>query len=225
MLRIASIMLIAVMMSTCAISGTFAKYVTTGTGSDNARVAKWGVTVTPNGELFLRNYTKTDGTYTVSDNTVESSDTWKLVAPGTSHGLTEVQLTGTPEVAVRITYDAVVNLDGWVLSDGTTEYCPVYFTIEGKTYGTDDSGLGFDYTYTTVEELKTAIVNAVKACGKDYAPNTDLSGISADAPTITWTWAFETGHDVEDTDLGNKAAAGNYAVIQLTVTTTVTQID
>lgn len=44
-MRIASVLLVAVILTTCAISGTFAKYVTSGSGSDTARVAKFGVTV------------------------------------------------------------------------------------------------------------------------------------------------------------------------------------
>ena len=129
MMRIASVLLIAVLMSTSAISGTYAKYVTTASGDDIARVAKWGVTITPNGAMFEKQYGKNDNTYTVSDNTVESLGEWKLVAPGTTDGLTEVVLAGTPEVATRVTYDATVTLDGWTLSDGTTEYCPIYFTV------------------------------------------------------------------------------------------------
>ena len=58
MMRLASILLVATLMSTCTISGTFAKYVTTASGSDTARVAKWGVTVTANGALFDHVYEK-----------------------------------------------------------------------------------------------------------------------------------------------------------------------
>ena len=43
--RILFTLLVAVMISTCAISGTFAKYVTEATGTDTARVAKFGVEV------------------------------------------------------------------------------------------------------------------------------------------------------------------------------------
>ncbi len=45
MMRIASVLLVAVLLSTCAISGTFAKYVTTFEGTDTAKVATWAVTV------------------------------------------------------------------------------------------------------------------------------------------------------------------------------------
>ena len=55
MMRAASVLLVAVMLTTCAISGTFAKYVTSDSGSDFARVAKFGVTVTDKFEtLFAR---------------------------------------------------------------------------------------------------------------------------------------------------------------------------
>lgn len=230
MMRMASVLLIAVLMSTCAISGTFAKYVTSAEGTDTARVAKWGVTITPNGTLFEKQYGKDDGTYTLGDDTVVSSDEWKLVAPGTTDGLTEVVLAGTPEVATRVTYAATVNLDGWVLSD-STEYCPIVISVEGVTYGTNVT----DATnkYATVAELETAVKNAIEACKKDYEPNTNLATKATDVPSVTWSWAFETGADEaakvennkKDTDLGNKAAAGNHAVIQITITTTVTQID
>ena len=227
MMRVASVLLVAVLLSTCAISGTFAKYVTTDSGSDSARVAKWGVTITPNGTLFEKQYAKNDNTYTVGDNTVASNDTWNVIAPGTTANLTEVELTGTPEVATRVTYVATVNLDGWVLTDGTTEYCPVYFTIEGKTYGTADAGVELDNTCANVNALKTAIAEAIAGCNKDYAPNTNLASVANDYPTVTWTWAFHTSdaNDAKDTDLGNKAAAGNYAVVQIIIATTVTQID
>ena len=41
MMRVASALLVAVLLTTCAISGTFAKYVSTATGEDAARVAYW----------------------------------------------------------------------------------------------------------------------------------------------------------------------------------------
>ena len=46
MMRIASVLLVAVLLSTCVISGTFAKYTTSNSATDSARVAKWGVIIT-----------------------------------------------------------------------------------------------------------------------------------------------------------------------------------
>ena len=56
MMRIAGGLLIAVLLTTSIISGTFAKYVTTGSAADEARVARFGVTVTGSGSLFAKNY-------------------------------------------------------------------------------------------------------------------------------------------------------------------------
>ena len=59
MMRVASALLVAVLMTTCAISGTFAKYTTTASGKDAARVANWGfegaATLTLE-NLFLASY-------------------------------------------------------------------------------------------------------------------------------------------------------------------------
>ena len=41
-MRVFSVLLALTLISTCAISGTFAKYVTRAEGEDAARVAKWG---------------------------------------------------------------------------------------------------------------------------------------------------------------------------------------
>lgn len=227
MMRLASVLLIAVLMSTCAISGTFAKYVTSDSGSDTARVAHWGVKITPNGALFEKEYGKYDTTYTLGANTVVSSDEWKVVAPGTTDGLTEIVLTGTPEVATRVTYDATVVLGPWTLSD-STEYCPVYFTIEGKTYGIDaDCGITCDVKATSVADLASKVEAAIEACKKDYAPNTDLYAMNGDYPSVSWAWKFYTdeAHDVKDTELGNLAADGYHSMIQIEIKTTVTQID
>ena len=88
MMRIASVLLVAVLLSTCAISGTFAKYVTSDSGSDTARVAKWGVEISLADDLgaFLPKY-ETDETGTgayVGTHTVAClNDAEDLVAPGT----------------------------------------------------------------------------------------------------------------------------------------------
>ena len=74
MMRAASILLVAVLLSTCAISGTFAKYVTTASGTDTARVAKWGVVITANGNLFNKTYAfKKDNQIATETNSVIST--------------------------------------------------------------------------------------------------------------------------------------------------------
>lgn len=215
-MRIASVLLVAVILTTCAISGTFAKYVTSGNGSDSARVAKWGVTVAGNAETFAKTYAKTDDSFTVAANTVVSTE--DVVAPGTSGDMAAFTLSGTPEVAVRVAFSGTLELgDKWVDSN-SAYYCPIEITVGGTTFkGT---------AYNSADEFEAAVNAKIATYSKDYAANTtDLSTIGADAPAISWAWAFTGNDDVKDTYLGDQAAAGNAAKISLSVTATVTQID
>lgn len=52
MLRMASALLILTLLTTSVIGGTFAKYVSEGSVSDTARVAKWGVEIKTSGTLY-----------------------------------------------------------------------------------------------------------------------------------------------------------------------------
>lgn len=215
MMRIASVLLVAVILTTCAISGTYAKYVTSGNGSDSARVAKFGVTVTGTADTFKETYAKNDTSFTLAANTVVSTE--DVVAPGTFGSMAAFTITGTPEVAVRVAFAGSLELgDKWV--DSTSAYyCPIEITVGTTTFkGT---------TYASADEFEAAVNAKIATYTKDYEANTDLSTISADAPAISWKWAFEGNDDVKDTHLGDQAAAGNAATIYLDVTATVTQID
>lgn len=230
-LRAAVLMLALVLITSCFVGGTFAKYVTSGSGTDSARVAKFGVTVTANGDVFAKEYATDDQTVvgTIAKSVISTD---KVVAPGTtSNGdFVAATITGTPEVAVRVSYKldtATLQLENWKDADDEF-YCPLVFRVKNNNGNTVISGMEFQ----TADAMKAALVNAVAAYTKDYAPGTDLSGKAADTLTISWEWPFETGTDtdkpannVKDTFLGNEAAAGRAAIVSLTLATTVTQID
>lgn len=230
-LRAAVLMLALVLITSCFVGGTFAKYVTSGSGTDSARVAKFGVTVTANGTMFAKEYATDDQTVvgTIAKSVISTD---KVVAPGTeSNGdFVAATVAGTPEVAVRVSYKldtATLQLENWKDGDGKF-YCPLVFKVKTPDGNTVISGMEFQ----TAEAMKAALVNAVAAYTKDYAPGTDLSGKAADTLTISWEWPFETGADadkpannVKDTFLGDEAAAGRAATVSLTLATTVTQID
>ena len=215
MMRIASVLLVAVILTTCAISGTFAKYVTSGNGSDTARVAKFGVTVSGTADTFKETYAKDDNSFTLAANTVVSTE--DVVAPGTSGSMAAFTITGTPEVAVRVEFAGTLELgDKWV-DAGANYYCPLEITVGSTTFkGTD---------YASADLFETAVNTKIATYTKDYEANTNLSTIGADAPAISWEWAFNGNDDVKDTYLGDQAAAGDAATISLYVTATVTQID
>ena len=230
-LRAAVLMLALVLITSCFVGGTFAKYVTSGSGTDSARVAKFGVTVTANGDVFAKEYDTNDQTVvgTIAKSVISTD---KVVAPGTTNNgdFVAATVTGTPEVAVRVSYKldaASLQLENWKDADDEF-YCPLVFRVKNNNGNTVISGMEFQ----TAEAMKAALVNAVAAYTKDYAPGTDLSGKAAETLTISWEWPFETGADgdkpannVKDTFLGDEAAAGRAATVSLTLATTVTQID
>ena len=230
MMRLASVLLIAVLMSTCAISGTFAKYVTSETGTDSARVAKFGVEVSATGYLFAKTYVNfangnVPGT---ADMTISSSTDEDVLAPGSKSnddGMV-ISITGTPEVDVAVTHDATINLTGWNYVDESSVshfYCPLVFTIDGTVI--DGSNYYDNYTL-----FVNALTEAIETQSAEYDVNTNLALQAANSVQISWVWPYETtigskNCDVMDTYLGDQAADGTPAKVEITITTTVTQID
>lgn len=216
LMRSAGLLLVLVLVTSCFVGSTFAKYTVGGNGSDSARVAKFGVNVTATGTMFAKEYATDDRSAGTITKSVISTD--KVVAPGTKGNMASMTLTGTPEVAVRVSY--AVNkfeLKGWT-TDGTTEYCPLVFTVGTANYKIGDAGI------TSVSDLQDKVTAAITAYSKDYEANTDLSGVGADSLKVSWAWAFE-GDDAKDTALGSRAAEDKAATVELEITTTVTQID
>ena len=212
-MRAALLLLVLTLITSCFVGGTFAKYTTIGNGTDTARVAKFGVMVTGNGNLFAKEYAKTDASFTLATNSVVSTE--NVVAPGTSGEMTKMTLTGTPEVAVRVSYTGEAKLDGWMVNNAF--YCPLVVKV-------NDTEIKMDTQITSAEEFAAAINNAIKGYSKDYAAGTDLSTIPDDSLAISWSWGFD-GNDAKDTVLGNAAANNNASEITIAVATTVTQID
>ena len=222
MMRIASVLLVAVLLTTCAISGTFAKYITEKESTDTARVAKFGVdlAVTVDG-AFATEY---DADTTANDEhgvaiaktvVAAADDQDNLVAPGTKGDLmASATIAGTPEVAVNVKQEATLVLTGWAVEG--TYYCPLVITVDGTAfYGLD---------YQSVDEFIEAVEGALDS-DVNYAPNTDLT----ESHSVTWAWAFE-GTDgkqtnEKDTALGDYAAETGDIEISFTYKITVTQID
>ncbi len=201
MLRIASAVMMATLLSTCVISGTFAKYTTSYEAKDTARVAAWGVEITATGDTFASAY----------DNVVAGSAELAVIAPGTEGNFVAFTIAGTPEVAVSVTYDATIEIKGWDIE--SSFYCPIVFTVGNEEIKQDE-------TNNTAEALAAAVVAAIEA----YTQETIAAGAglsTATAPSVKWAWAYD-GDDVKDTALGNLETA---PTIVVTVTATVTQID
>lgn len=216
-MRVAAFLFILTMITICAFATTFAKYTTKGEAEDSARVAKWGVTVS----MVGMDQTEYEYDGTAQDTSISATTTEKNIAPGSHVRFATINLTGTPEVAVSVTYTATLELSNWVV-DGT-EYCPLVFKV-----GTQE--IKMDSTNNTVDKLEAAVVAAIVAYSEDYGVNTNLVNQAANKLTVYCYWAFSTSEadDKLDTALGDAAAdtvTNNDPKIDLTITCTVTQID
>lgn len=159
MMRLASSLLVLTLLTTCVISGTFAKYTTQAGGSDTARVAKWGVEVSSTGMLFAEEYDEksADNSAHTEKNTITvqsiNATTGKdsVVAPGTQNttGLT-FSITGKPEVAVKLAV---------VVTDSDTDSAKDIFLAQGTyadlTTGTSRKVQGAEVTEDGGEDTVT----------------------------------------------------------------------
>lgn len=216
-MRCASALLAVALLSTCAISGTFAKYVTSTTGGDNARVAYWGFdqAATTTIDLFDESY----------GSTVKSSgevDGFKnVIAPGTQKTATfafgYTNYTDDKITAPEVTYNFTVNPE-----------------ITGS-YEKLDANESFKWTlqkdneaptkYNTVADLLAAIkklsgdASGTKQYNYGELPESFTS--SDEVYTIGWEWAFGS-NDEADTALGNANALEN---LTFKITITAEQVD
>lgn len=197
MMRIASFLLVAVLITTCGISGTYAKYTTTESGSDMARVAKW--------DIKLEGQQMKDGTFTfdlfntvldtdkATETDVKSRDDKTVVAPGTQ-GSFEINLGNDSEVNAKYSVAfTVVN----------TNNIPLQYSIDNGTNWTSD-----------ITSLKVT----------DKAINMDA--VDTVTVLWKWVYENGTGdtlvaNDIADTNLGYDGTA----TVTVTATVTATQVD
>ena len=206
-LKIASGLLMLVLITCCAVSGTFAKYVTSMEGSDSATVAKWNVKITQTtniDEAFKSTYTKDsdDAKYSAIVNSVVG-DTDR-VAPGTTGSVT-ITLQGTPEVAFELAFE-MTGTDNIKYSNGVY---PIKWSLTKNDAPVDGA------TNITLAEMIEK-VNALSAVCD--------AGTPCDAKyVLSWSWAYfvDEATDKLDTELGDAGTA----TIAFTLKVTATQID
>lgn len=222
----------AAVLSLSLVSNTLAKYTSSDSGSDTARVAKWGIVMTVTGNEVLYDDDKT--TPEVAAQVLYNY----LAAPGTHQKLTTVALTGTPEVAYKITVNVDLNLQNWNISGA--DYCPLVFNVDGTVIQMDGTIDEVDKLEVAVEK---AILKAIAGGTADaattgagdyadgftytqlYAANTAVPA-SANEVVVDWTWAFSTdaATDAKDTALGNQAVS-TPATIDFKLSITVEQVE
>jgi hypothetical protein len=200
-MRLAALLLVLTLITSCFVGGTFAKYVSTANNEDSARVAKWAFEVNDanivTAETFTFDLFKTindsDGT-SLEENIAKKDGT--TIAPGTS-GEFAIKLENLSEVDAKYGIDYTVTK-----SDDTL---PIEFSVNnGATWAADIADVIASDTDT-----KLAHTNGTTTI------------------TVQWKWDFGTSDAVEDavnkvdTTLGN----GGAATVTVKAVVTATQID
>ena len=227
-MRVFSLLLALTLISVCAISGTFAKYVTKVTGEDTARVAKWGVLLTVEGNNFGTEYAAEDEAYLAAkgEYSVESSNDDAVVAPGTSSDLIKAgmtaSVTGTPEVAARYTIEGKITDIVLKAGEGYTDYTELVKANDG-TYGyTGTFDLEKDYapvkwnlvisgkgqTLDLAEELYDALPANLIAAAESYGLTEDGCSFIDAIAIIEKVADNATYKQIVETALGNIVSGG-----------------
>ena len=226
-MRIAAVMLMLCLVTTCAISGTFAKYTTEASGEDTARVAYWGFTdvdaTLEFGDLFKTAYDK---------NVNGKVD---VIAPGTTNSDTfkfnyDAYAADTTVAAPEVAYNFIVSL-----GNDTATYCDADIknnpNIDWRLNVTENA-TETEGTWGSWDELIAAINlldGAAGTDGKDYEAGKLPEAFDNDQVyEIEWRWLFDktvtdgVDNDANDTSMGN---ATELADCKITITITATQID
>lgn len=204
MMRVASALLVAVLMTTCAISGTFAKYTTTVNNVDTARVAAWGfgTSTTIDFELFSTEYGAT---------VVSKDGTTNVIAPGTSQAemiklnYANTAGLGAPEVAYTIDINVLESDIGANIKANTS----IVWSFNGVEYAHDGVNTSWD-----------KLIAALEAYHEEVGAN-NLPAIANTGIEISWNWAFD-GNDTADTALGD---ATTLETVTLKIEIVATQVD
>lgn len=214
MMRIAACLLVCVLASTCGISGTFAKYVTSTSSEDQARVAVWGINAdTVEMDLF-------DDAYSTD---VESNDGDNVIAPGTTKTSNFSILNTNATLAPEVKYEIAINLDDAEIADAIKNNPNIQWKLDDNAWGT------WDQMIAAIKLLSG------EADGSKVYNATEIATEFANGKThtISWQWLFEndadsdgsfTDEDAYDTEMGNLAASGDIEVL-LKITITATQVN
>jgi hypothetical protein len=219
MMRLASGLLVTTLLTTSIISGTFAKYTTQDSASDTARVAKWGVVLTVEGDLYGANYlngdqtdanTKTASTSNISVEGKQISPE-NVVAPGTKNDGTGFyfDIKGQPEVTTKVdatittqnvflakgNYGVMVNVDDIVTEENYASlYEDLYYYLDGVFTHVDvDDVEGGPGAYMGDGLVYYKLQDAAEVTDDYYYPVVyTLTGASANSTSYTGDYKVDT---------------------------------
>lgn len=227
MMRAASGILVATLMTTSIISGTFAKYTTSITGEDRARVAAWGVG--QNSDIKFDNLFSNVYANDSNKNTVYSYNTGAdLIAPGTKGQATfqfgyqaakdpsnSTRTLGAPEVA----YTFKVSTEGSTIGNQIKDNKNIQWKLDNNEWTDWENFL---------KQIQ-ALDGTEGEDGKEYMPGNLPTGFDATSPThkVQWQWMFSTSENDDGTDTLMTMDLPNYPLesVNLKISVTAEQID
>ena len=174
MVRLVAVLAVVMMFTMCFVGGTFAKYTSSGTGTDSATVAKWsfkvGETDIATTDTFTFDLFKTikdsDG---INNETEMNPVDGSIIAPGTQ-GSFDLVLTNASQVTAQYAIDYTVTNTGNI---------PVKFSVDGGTTWTND------------------LADVAASDSTKLAANSGTTTIK-----VQWKWDFNGSDDSFDTALG-----------------------
>lgn len=206
-MRIAAGVMTAALLSTCAISSTFAKYTSESTGTATARVAKWdilfGEEKTTMSKTFTFDLYSTlyDTTANNEETDVKKGDDVTRIAPGTQ-GSFAVKITNNSEVTAKYTVSfAIGYTDDTANTEVKSVTIPLQFSKDRSDWKTSIADLDI---------VNTAAVNLAMGGNDTY--------------TVYWKWDYEDTTD-DDRDKNDTILGTAGAEIQITATVTATQVN
>lgn len=220
MMRAASGLLVAVLLTTCVISGTFAKYTTSAEGSDTARVATWGfkdtssITLT---DLFKDAYSNEENKETVKTSVTGEN----VIAPGTTNSAKfKFDYSGAkakPEVA----YTFKVDTTGSSCDNAIQQNKNIVWSLDGTKYVGDQNSTSWKKLLAAIEKL-SGDETGTKEYQPGELPTAFNNGVNQEH-TVSWEWKFDEGsNDQTDTNMGNAETLDN---VTLKIAVTATQVD
>ncbi len=226
-MRAALLLLVLTLITSCFVGGTFAKYTTSTTGNDSARVAYWGFNQNASTTIDLF-----DGVYTNVKASGKVDGFSNVIAPGTEKTSTfafgytnyKTDKITAPEVA----YTFVVSTTGSSCDQSIKSNTNIKWSLDGQLAKADGKTDGtWDALIAAIEALDG------NKTDNRYAPNSlpeAFKNTDTNNHTVGWEWVFETkndnvvdaAQDTTDTGMGN---AVTLAKVTLKITVSATQID
>jgi len=198
-------LLLAVLVTSYSVCGTYAKYTSSIDIKDEARVAQWAFKLNGNNpeamanidiDLFKDSYVYGDDNHTVVVSNTPGVD---VVAPGTS-GEYSFRISGTAETNYTVSMNSV-SIENTIKTtklDGSI-YDPIVFKL------TDKNGV---LATGNSEALKTALEALYSNNTVVYAANHTLD----DQYTISWSWDFDDNGNGTNDELDTYLAQQNGTV-------------